>query len=293
VSMHLTDDVLSASLDGDLAAAEEAAVTAHVAGCAGCRQRLDLLRATAHAVAGLPDEPGPVSLDFSFLAARPAAGRILTPAPGRWRPPVWAVPAVAAAAVLVVAVSYGPSLLGQHPSTASSTSAGLAGQGAPSAADRDGPLFDRPAAGAAGSTTSGQGAANFAAGPSAPKAETAPLAGSASRAFSQAGGLTLTLAPAPGRATAGQPINLTLEGRAGQAVALRGFSIDVQGPGGAATIGQTSAVSLAAGQRAGLMMTWSAGQVTGAAAPGDYQLTGHATLTNGTDLSVTLTIHVT
>jgi hypothetical protein len=285
--MHLTDDVLSASLDGDLAADESAAVKAHVAGCAGCRQRLDLMRATAHAIAGLPDEPGPVALDFSFLDGTPAERRILRPAPARWRPPVWAVPAVAAAALLVVAVSYGPALLRQHPSTASSTSAGLAGPNAPNAAGRGGTLFDSPA----DSTTSAGGAQPAPGTLTAPMAQAAP-SGSVSRAFSEAGGLTLTLSPAPGRVAAGQPLKVTLEGRAGQAVTLKSLGIDVFGPGGATTIGQGSAVSLAAGQRAGLLVNWSAGQVTGAAAPGDYQLTGRATLANGKELTVTMSIHV-
>jgi len=118
---HLFDEVLSAHVDGALDQAELAAVEAHLTSCADCSRRLQLLRATSRAVAGLPDEePGP--LDFSFLPANPTSV-VSLPAPRGWRPPSWAVPVLAAAAVLVVAGGVGTLMLRQPTATSGAATA--------------------------------------------------------------------------------------------------------------------------------------------------------------------------
>ncbi|HUQ63521.1 MAG TPA: zf-HC2 domain-containing protein [Acidimicrobiales bacterium] len=59
---HL-DDALSALLDGELSAEEEALARTHLAACAACAGELEGLRSVRSVVRGLPPEPPP----FGFL----------------------------------------------------------------------------------------------------------------------------------------------------------------------------------------------------------------------------------
>ena len=129
---HMTDEQLSAQLDGALGDEESAVVDSHLEDCAECAARRDLLRATSQAVAGLPGEELPRSLDLAFTrqgvepnsstAPRGFAARVI-----HGRPPVWLPTAVAAAAVLVLAITVAPRLL-PPAGGASQSTAGLAGQ---------------------------------------------------------------------------------------------------------------------------------------------------------------------
>src|SRR6202011_2825933 len=115
-SQHLTDEQLSAELDRALGEGESAAVERHLEECAQCSARRDLLHATSQAVASLPDEEMPRPLDLAFLrrAKQPSASAA---PPGfvarviHGRPPVWLPTAVAAAAVLVLAITVAPRFL--------------------------------------------------------------------------------------------------------------------------------------------------------------------------------------
>lgn len=69
------DGRLSALLDDALGAREQAAVTAHVAGCASCRTELESLRVTRALLRGAPVRTLPPGLAVaSALAAVPSSG---------------------------------------------------------------------------------------------------------------------------------------------------------------------------------------------------------------------------
>jgi anti-sigma factor (TIGR02949 family) len=70
-------DRFSEYLDGELDGQARAALEAHVAGCAECRQELDALRRTVQAVRDLPAEPAPMGLTEDVLT------RLRAEAPGR------------------------------------------------------------------------------------------------------------------------------------------------------------------------------------------------------------------
>ena len=55
--MHLSDELISAALDGELTSAEQAEVDAHVPSCAQCSNRLEGFRAVAGAVGAFDDAP--------------------------------------------------------------------------------------------------------------------------------------------------------------------------------------------------------------------------------------------
>ncbi|MFN2464712.1 MAG: anti-sigma factor [Candidatus Dormibacteria bacterium] len=284
---HATDEVLSASVDGALEPAEADQLDRHLGECEVCRRRRDLLRATSQAVAALSDDPNPPALDLSFLEDAPVAPKVITVPTARWRPPAWMVPAAVAAALLIAAVGLGPSLLsngGRSASTAAG-SLGSAGLG-PNAADRAPTV---PGSTAPEATT----ARGAAAGAPANNGSLSGFAGSAPGSVTDASGLTLTLMPATTSTRTGQPTGLTLEARAGQAVALRRLSILVRGNGGSQIIAGESAVALAAGQSTVLSATWAAGQTSGPPRGGDYLLEGRATLADGRDVVVTVTVRVT
>ena len=68
------EELLSAYLEGELAAAEKAEVDAHLAACPECAALVGLMKETTEAMAGFPEvEPSPVLL--SSLYAIPAAKR--------------------------------------------------------------------------------------------------------------------------------------------------------------------------------------------------------------------------
>lgn len=88
------DDLLAAYVDGALAPEERAAVDAHLAACARCREEVDLARRAVEALASLSEEPVPLGVTAPVLAE---ARRRAEPRRPRW------VPALAAAAVLALA----------------------------------------------------------------------------------------------------------------------------------------------------------------------------------------------
>lgn len=76
-------------LDGTLAPEREALVTAHLEGCAACREELEALRETEAAVRGLPRVAAPEALLERLRAALDAEARAAVSAPPREsRPPV-------------------------------------------------------------------------------------------------------------------------------------------------------------------------------------------------------------
>ncbi len=99
---HKAGQLLSAYLDGELAASETAAVQDHLMDCAACREAYEDLRVTKAALGQLPPAEPPVEF---WAAVREPAPRERVAAPGRWRwrmPVLVRRPAWAIAAVLVV-----------------------------------------------------------------------------------------------------------------------------------------------------------------------------------------------
>jgi anti-sigma factor RsiW len=102
-------DLLSAYLDGELAAADRAAIAEHLSSCIACRAEIDDVAAGRAAVRGLPMLELPPEL---IPSAAPVAD--LAERRRRRRLPVWAASAAAAAAVVAGLVVFG----GDHPSPA-------------------------------------------------------------------------------------------------------------------------------------------------------------------------------
>jgi anti-sigma factor RsiW len=282
MSLHITDELLSADVDGALSPEEAAGMAAHVQECAACRQRREMMRATAGAVAALPAGEAPAGLDLSFLPRQAATSRPVVLAPRSWRPPAWVAPMLAAAAVLLVAVTFGPSLLrgGGGASTGASTaSRPAAGQVVPDQSQFNGPSKSVPPPAPSP-------------GGAAPALQSAAGLPGASHTYADAGGLVLELRRSVTTASAGQPVTMTVQARAGQPVQLRGLSLQVRQGTGLSTIATSSAPGLASGQQASLSATWTAGQVGGATRPGDYVLEGQAILADGRTFSVSVTIRV-
>lgn len=109
-----TQTLLTAFHDGELPAADRARVEDHLRGCSGCVALLADLARVDHAV-GVPD-PGPAYwdrfnarvMDRVEREAGGAGGTILRPKGGWMRQPLrYLVPAVAAAALVVMVVRYG------------------------------------------------------------------------------------------------------------------------------------------------------------------------------------------
>jgi hypothetical protein len=277
VSLHVSDELLSAELDGALSTEEATALSEHIGSCAACRQRQAMMHATARAVAGLPAVAAPPSLDLSFLPHAPSAPIVL--APRRWRPPTWAAPVLAAAALLLVAVTFGPTWLraGGGATTAGTTAARPTG-GA-NAQDRNGAAPASPEFGTA-EAPAARLPGNLAATPGA------------SHTFPDANGLTLSVGPAPSGTRSGQAVALAVQARAGQAVHLTELNLQVRHGSTTSVIARSTAAGLSSGEQADLSATWKAGQVGSSTAPGDYQLEGHAVLADGRDLFVSLTITV-
>jgi hypothetical protein len=289
-SPHLTDEQLSAHLDGVLAAEELAAATDHIAGCADCASRSDLLRATSQAVATLPAEEMPRPLDLGFLreTTRPAPAEAAEPGFFarilRGRPPVWLPTAVAAAAVLVLAVNVGPRL---QPAGggASQTSAGLGDKSA-RGTDRNAfaPLSPEtqntnPALAAPYSTTQGSG--DLATDHAARKAVTGP------------DGSAITLVANPPGASTGRPTQLVLMlvgGPAGTSLAPGGMQLFVsQGSSSMRIAGSLGAgQQVQAHQELDITAEWSAGAAQGPPAPGSYTLVGRVSLADGRVVEVSL-----
>lgn len=107
--MHdMTSQQLSDYVDGELTAAESAAVEAHLARCAECRTVVEQLRGIAAVAAGLPGTHPAADL-WPAIESRIAAPGTLEPGErpaGRWRVSL-TFPQLAAAAVLLMLLSGG------------------------------------------------------------------------------------------------------------------------------------------------------------------------------------------
>jgi hypothetical protein len=101
------EELLSASVSGDLSTAERAALDTHLAGCARCRATLEAFREERHLLSGLREVPAPRDLGARVRAG--IEGRAAAP---WWRRPSTLVAGVAslatvAAALLAVVVLSG------------------------------------------------------------------------------------------------------------------------------------------------------------------------------------------
>jgi hypothetical protein len=289
---HLSDEQLSAHLDGALATEEQEAADSHLATCTECAARIDLLRATSQAVATLPAEEMPRPLDLGFvhqdvrpaLAEPPQRGFVARVLHGR--PPVWLPTAVAAAAVLVVAVNVAPRLL---PSGgASQTSTGMSEKAA-RGADQQGFAPIAP------NTNHSQGSATP--GSLAQTLDGQVTAGAARNTVSGPDGSRITLVANPPSASQGQPTQVVLMlvgAPRGTSLAPAGMQLFVsQGANQARIAGSVGAGQLVKpGQELDLTAEWSAGAVSGSPATGSYTLIGRVFLSGGRVVEVPLTFSV-
>ncbi len=105
---------LSAYLDGELEGEERAEVEVHLRGCAECRRALDDLRRVVRRAATLDDQPPSSEREiWAAIAARLGAhapGTPIIPLAGRRRF-TFSMPQLAAAAVILTAVSAGGAVL--------------------------------------------------------------------------------------------------------------------------------------------------------------------------------------
>jgi len=128
MSHDVVQDLLSSYLDGDLSPQQRDEVEEHLASCAECREELEMLRLTLDALHDLPDLPAPAGFTDAVLSRigeeavtvdeTPATEPVAeTEAPGtakvvsierrrRFRVPVWAPVALAAAACVVVGMVW-------------------------------------------------------------------------------------------------------------------------------------------------------------------------------------------
>ncbi|MGI8608360.1 MAG: anti-sigma factor family protein [Candidatus Dormibacteria bacterium] len=287
---HISDEVLSAHLDGDLDPREDRQARDHLASCLDCSRRLELLGATARVISALPGESLPAPLDLAFLSTL-AADPLVIPQPRRWRPPTWAAPVLAAAAVLLVAVTLGPRLL---PHGGASTAASTTG----SATSRS--LTDRSVAGspsgAAGAGATGGTGGTAASGPGVPalgQFAAAPGAHSA-RSFAQAGNAMVDLNASQPTARGGDSVTLMVAVRAGSTdLQVQRAYITVSRGNVSQQVAAGGTELVPAGQARSVSGTWVAGKLGSAAeAPGDYLVEGHVVQADGSELRVSLTITV-
>jgi putative zinc finger protein len=137
-----TLDDLSAYLDHELEAGEQARVAEHVAGCRDCQARLDGLRQTAYAVRGLPQESPPRTFRIPEAPARRSRN---------WAPVGWIGGVAAAMVIVIVGVQHLPGPSGSMATTTLKSTSGSqyyaphqpggAGAAATSAADQSVPAL--------------------------------------------------------------------------------------------------------------------------------------------------------
>ena len=277
---HLDDDLLSGHLDGALAAAEDTAVTVHLAECAACARDLERLHRVSAAVRGLgPVAPlRPLDLDFALEPASPQ-GTV------RRRVPQWAYALVGAAAVIAIGLPLAANRLGaQHPGPGVGTTALRVGgsEFAP------GTSASSPGSAAALDsrvpTLSGNaGAQNLTAPPAAGSpAERRPAS---IRTFS--GEFTiLSVSASPGQASVGTAVSLRAVMQARRDLDFAGLTLTVRNPDGTEVeLGSVNATQgkLSAGESIDLAITWSAGGNGEGGRAGDYMVIvrGRATPSGG------------
>lgn len=120
--------LLSALVDGELAGAALAEAERHLAACAECRAEYEDLLRVAREARALEDRPPTRDL-WSGIASRISGVTAVVPLAGRRRRFTFTIPQLAAAALVLVAVSAGGAVL----LTRGSPEVGLTGQGAPAA----------------------------------------------------------------------------------------------------------------------------------------------------------------
>lgn len=99
------EELLAPYVDGALDPDERAAVEAHLAACARCREEVELARRAVRALSALGEEPVPLGLTAPVLAR---ARRAAEPA---WRRRGWAVGLAAAAALVLAGALVLPQVL--------------------------------------------------------------------------------------------------------------------------------------------------------------------------------------
>jgi hypothetical protein len=99
------EELLAPYVDGSLDASERAAVDAHLAACARCREEVELARRAVTALSTLGEEPVPLGVTAPVLAR---AERAAEP---RRRSPRWAVGLAAAAALVLAGALVLPQVL--------------------------------------------------------------------------------------------------------------------------------------------------------------------------------------
>lgn len=108
-----TLDELSAYLDHELDAGDQARVAEHVATCSDCQSRLDGLRQTAYAVRALPQETPPRAFTIPQMRSQQ----------WNWAPAGWIGGVAAALVIVIVGVTHIPS--GGSTASSSTASGGL------------------------------------------------------------------------------------------------------------------------------------------------------------------------
>lgn len=285
MSHHLSDDVLSAHLDSALADPEDQQAVQHLGSCAECAHRLRLLGATAKAIAGLPGEALPSPLDLAFLRPHAATDPLVIPPDRRWRPPAWAAPVLAAAAILVVAGTVGPGLL-PHGGASTATSS-AANPTSRYSAERGLAVSPNVAAGGAAAPADG-----LAPGVNGQFATT--QGPHVTRSFPQAGGAVMELAGSQPVLRAGQATGLSLTVYAGATdLQVQRSYITVGRESGSQQVAAGSSEVIPLGHSRSLSGTWVAGKIGSTPeAPGEYQVEGHVILADGSDLRLSFTVSV-
>jgi Putative zinc-finger len=117
------EELLAGYVDGTLSTEERAVVDAHLSACERCRREIADARVAISALQRLPEVPAPSDLGVRAMTELGSAGgdvRRAPPAP-RWQR--WAAPAVAAAALLLVATLVLPKIGGGDATSADGASA--------------------------------------------------------------------------------------------------------------------------------------------------------------------------
>ncbi|HXA42135.1 MAG TPA: zf-HC2 domain-containing protein [Candidatus Solibacter sp.] len=282
---HLSDEQLSAYLDGDADGTADAEAHLHLEECQACAQRLQLLRATSQAVASLPDTEPPRPLDLAFLHQGPAPAVPLGEARRRFvarvihgRVSTWAPTAVAAAAVLALAITWAPRLVPSAPASTAGSSSRQAlrttatGKVSPSAGDSSLNDLVAPAAGSA----------------------VAPVSGSSvQRTAVASDGTIVTMLATPPRGTTGHAVQLLLRvvgGPKGTNLAPPGMEIfAAQGQNQLRLAGsEGTSRTLKPGEELDLTVEWTAGAMTGPPVAGSYSVIGRVFLAGGKLVEITL-----